>query len=169
MQGHFWHLFLIQFSQSCVAKCLLNDWRHSWCTYDVFVGVCMTSLPVFRQTFGYSTLNFTFYTLSWIMTSEYILDYTLAIQYTSIPKENTCQYQPKVVNCPHLWTSLNSLRVTGLQSYLQPPISLSYTIPSAQLTMGLILTRVLFWNTKINFILYKRPWKASPFPLKLTQ
>ena len=25
-------------------------------TYDVFVGVLMTSLPVFRQMFGYSTL-----------------------------------------------------------------------------------------------------------------
>ena len=38
------------------AKRLLNDWRHSWCTYDVFVGVPMTSLPAFRQSFGYSTL-----------------------------------------------------------------------------------------------------------------
>ena len=35
---------------------LANDWRHSWCTYDAFVGVRMTSLPVFSQTFGYPTL-----------------------------------------------------------------------------------------------------------------
>ena len=42
--------------QSCPGKRLLNDWRHSWCTYDVFVGVRMTSLPVFSQTFGYPTL-----------------------------------------------------------------------------------------------------------------
>ena len=46
----------LRYSQSCPGKRLLNDWRHSWCTYDVFVGVRMTSLPVFRQTFGYSTL-----------------------------------------------------------------------------------------------------------------
>ena len=36
---------------------LANDWSHSWCTYDAFVGVCMTSLPVFRQTFGYPSLH----------------------------------------------------------------------------------------------------------------
>ena len=38
------------------GKRLLNDWRHSWCTYDVFVGVRMTSLPVYRKTFGYLSL-----------------------------------------------------------------------------------------------------------------
>ena len=46
-------------NQSCPGKRLLNDCRHSLCTYDVFVGVRMTSLPVFRQTFGYSTLGIT--------------------------------------------------------------------------------------------------------------
>ena len=39
--------------QSWVGKSLLNNWCHSWCTYDAFVGVRMTSLPVFRQTFGH--------------------------------------------------------------------------------------------------------------------
>ena len=44
--------------QSWVPKRLQNDWRHCWCTFDVFVGVRMTSLPVFRQTFAYSSLVF---------------------------------------------------------------------------------------------------------------
>ena len=42
--------------QLWVVKHLANDWRHSWYTYDAFVGVRMTSLPVFRQTFGYPSL-----------------------------------------------------------------------------------------------------------------
>ena len=46
-------MFNSAFLQTWVAKRLLNDWRHSWCTYYAFVGVRMTSLPVFRQTFGY--------------------------------------------------------------------------------------------------------------------
>ena len=37
-------------------KRLLNDWRQSWYTHDTFVGVGMTPLTVFRQTFRYSTL-----------------------------------------------------------------------------------------------------------------
>ena len=41
---------------SCPGKRLLNNWHHSWCTYDVFVGVRMISLPVFSQTFVYPTL-----------------------------------------------------------------------------------------------------------------
>ena len=47
----------IGIDQSCLGKRLLNDWRHSWCTYDAFVGVRMTSLPVYRKTFGYLSLS----------------------------------------------------------------------------------------------------------------
>ena len=42
-----------------VDKHLANDWRHSWCTYDVIDGIHMTSLPVFSQRFGYPSLTFT--------------------------------------------------------------------------------------------------------------
>ena len=47
---------VIYIGQRCVAKRLANDWRHSWCTYDVIDGIHMTSLPVFSQTFGYPSL-----------------------------------------------------------------------------------------------------------------
>ena len=39
-----------------VAKRLTNDWLYSCCMSDVIDGICMTSLPVFSQTFGYPSL-----------------------------------------------------------------------------------------------------------------
>ena len=42
--------------QSWVVKCLANDWGHSWKADDFNVGIRMTSLPVFRQMFAYSSL-----------------------------------------------------------------------------------------------------------------
>ena len=48
--------FSLAVFQRCVAKRLANDWRHTWCRYDVIDGIHMTSLPVFSQTFGYPSL-----------------------------------------------------------------------------------------------------------------
>ena len=78
---------------SWVPKHLLNDWHHSWCTYDVFVGVRMTSLPVFRQTFGYSTLqncricnhNFFLYFFKWIDIIWFLLDPCKFFLITPVP------------------------------------------------------------------------------------